>query len=70
MQTNAQPLPTNAPHHLGLDDVHVWWAALDPPQQSFPKWVELLSDDEKARAQRFHFEIHRLRYIAGRACLR
>lgn len=55
---------------LGSDDVHIWWVALDPPRQSLPGRIALLSADEKARADRFHFERHRLRYIAGRACLR
>ena len=50
--------------------MHVWWAALDPPRQSLPGLLSLLSADEKARAQRFYFERDYLRYIAGRACLR
>lgn len=50
--------------------MHVWWASLDPPRQTLPGWFSLLSADEKARAQRFHFERDYLRYIAGRACLR
>lgn len=32
--------------------------------------LELLSDEETARAERFRFEIHRDRYIRGRAMLR
>ena len=51
-------------------DVHVWWAALDAPRQTLPGRIALLSADERARAERFHFERHRQRYIAGRACLR
>ena len=35
-----------------------------------PGRIELLNTDERARAKRFHFERHRQRYIAGRACLR
>ncbi len=56
--------------HLDDEAVHVWWAALDPPLLSLPGRLSLLSADEKARAQRFYFERDRLRYIAGRACLR
>jgi len=62
-----RPLKT---YPLIADDVHVWWAAIQPPPRSLPGLLALLSADEKARAQRFHFERHRLRYIAGRACLR
>jgi 4'-phosphopantetheinyl transferase len=60
------------PAHLELnsEDVHIWWASLDLPRENLSKLIKLLSDDEKARAWRFHFEHHRLRYIAGRAYLR
>ena len=55
---------------LDPDEVHIWWVALDLPLRSLPEQITLLSTDENARAQRFRFERHRRRYIAGRACLR
>lgn len=57
---------------LSLDSeaVHIWWGALNPPDDTLPKWYALLSEDEKARAGRYYFERDRLRYIAGRAYLR
>ena len=56
--------------HLGSEDVHVWWASLNPPQQTLSGRIALLSADENARAERFYFERDRLRYIAGRSYLR
>jgi len=47
--------------------VHVWRARID----HLPNDLELcLSDEEKARAERFHREEDRNRFIAGRAILR
>ncbi len=50
--------------------MHIWWAGLDLAAQTIAGQIALLSEDEKARAERFRFEKHRRRYIAGRACLR
>ncbi|MBE9008772.1 4'-phosphopantetheinyl transferase superfamily protein [Pseudanabaenaceae cyanobacterium LEGE 13415] len=51
---------------LGANDVHVWQVDLDVT--AFP--IELLSTDEQSRANRFKFEQHRQRFIAGRGFLR
>ncbi|MGG6267258.1 4'-phosphopantetheinyl transferase family protein [Leptolyngbya sp. AN03gr2] len=51
---------------LGANDVHVWQVNLDAIAVS----IELLSIDEQARANRFKFEQHRRRFIAGRGFLR
>jgi 4'-phosphopantetheinyl transferase len=48
--------------------VHVWAARLDEP--SACGHVELLSRDEIARAERFHFARDRRRFVAARTLLR
>ena len=52
------------------DEVHVWTASLDPEPRALRRLEQTLSDDEHLRAERFRFERHRRRYIAGRALLR
>lgn len=47
----------------------VWLADLDAPEASEGA-LDLLSSDERARAARFVFEVHRRRFIAARAWLR
>src|SRR5215208_5130431 len=49
---------------------HVWKLPLDIDKSTFAKVAALLSPDEKTRADRFHFELHRRRFIAGRGLLR
>ncbi len=55
---------------LACGEVHVWFASLD--QQSVPvvELTRLLAADERARAERFHFERDHRRFIVGRAALR
>jgi len=51
-------------------EVHVLSASLDlPPSQRGRLWASL-SPDERARAERFRFDIHRDRFIVARALLR
>jgi 4'-phosphopantetheinyl transferase len=52
---------------MGPDEVHVWLADLDrqPPYAAL-----VLSNDERSRAARFHFEHDRRRFAAARALLR
>lgn len=45
--------------------IHLWSIDLDAEGRP-----EMLSRDEQARAERFHFDIHRKRYITGRSALR
>lgn len=53
------------PGHL-----HIWHANIGPQQPSADSLEKILSQDERGRAARFHFDIHRVRYIYAHACLR
>jgi 4'-phosphopantetheinyl transferase len=66
------PLQTRPPGDLRLnrDDVHVWRTFVDPPTLCVERFVPLLSRTERIRAQRFHFERDRKRFIARRGLLR
>jgi 4'-phosphopantetheinyl transferase len=55
---------------LGEKDIHVWRADHDLPMIVFQNLYETLSIDEKMRAERFHFEKDRKRFIARRGILR
>jgi 4'-phosphopantetheinyl transferase len=55
---------------LGNDEVHVWRAALDHNPSQVNSLLCTLSEDERARAERFHFEIDRERFIVARGALR
>jgi 4'-phosphopantetheinyl transferase len=63
-----EPRPT-APA-LADDEVHVWRAWLDRSAEHLQELTTLLSDEERARAERFHFERHRRRFVAARGLLR
>src|SRR5690606_26821830 len=53
---------------LEAGDVHVWQVLLDAPLSGLDH--EVLSDDERERAERFRFQRDRMRFVAGRARLR
>ncbi len=55
---------------LGLEDVHVWRSGLKPEPETLRRLSELLSSDEKARAERFHFDKDRNAYVTARGVLR
>jgi 4'-phosphopantetheinyl transferase len=55
---------------LGTDEVHVWQAMLDEPARQLPELAATLSSDERARAQRYHFERDRRRFVVCRSLLR
>lgn len=58
------------PLTLGDDEVHIWRASLDCSPSQLSQLARTLSGDERARAERFHFERDRNRFIAGRGTLR
>ena len=51
-------------------EVHVWRARLEQPQEVQDELLRTLDLDERERADRFHFEKHRRRFILGRGFLR
>ena len=60
----------NRNYTLPEDEVHVWQTNLDLAAYGFAQLRQILSWDERARADRFHFEIDRRRGIIGRGYLR
>jgi 4'-phosphopantetheinyl transferase len=50
--------------------VHVWAVRLDSPSAHIDALSLTLSDDERERAGRFHFDRDRRRYICARGALR
>lgn len=51
-------------------EIHIWQASLDQLPATLARFSETLSEDERARAERFHFDRDREHYIAGRGILR
>lgn len=67
---NIQWLPAPATITIQPHEVHVWRGRLDRPQPELTRWWALLSNDERQRANRYHFERDRRRFIVGRGLLR
>jgi 4'-phosphopantetheinyl transferase len=61
--------PRRAPL-LRPGEVHVWRVSLAASPELPELAAGFLSDDETERARRFHFAVHRDRYLAGRLALR
>jgi 4'-phosphopantetheinyl transferase len=59
-----------SPLDLAGDAVHLWRVDLDAVSGVESRWSSVLSEDERIRAARFHFEKDRQHFIAGRAFLR
>ncbi len=55
---------------LPRGEVHVWRAVLDTSERHRKGLLATLSPDERARADRFHFERDRVHFITGRGWLR
>lgn len=55
---------------LAADAVEVWLLDLAQPEEVRTQLSALLSYDEREQAQRFHFDVHRHRYVVGRGVLR
>lgn len=61
-----------APERLSLkdEDVHVWRASLRQPPTAISVLKQILAPDEVSRADRYHFQKDRDRFIIARAVLR
>lgn len=55
---------------LPKDEVHVWCVSLDQPAARIQALFHTLSPKEQTRAERFHFERDRRRFIASQGHLR
>jgi 4'-phosphopantetheinyl transferase len=69
-QSSHQWQPSTAALPLPPGTVHIWQAALDQPAPVVAQLEQLLADDERVRAARFHFERDRRRFIVARGVLR
>jgi 4'-phosphopantetheinyl transferase len=58
------------PLALNTNEVHVWRAGLDADAAAVERWRQTLSNDELARAGKFHSAVQRDHYTAGRGMLR
>jgi 4'-phosphopantetheinyl transferase len=67
--TELWSFPT-AQLRIGSRDVHVWCVGLDQPPPRVASLFELLSADERVRAQRFYFAHDEQGFIVARAVLR
>jgi 4'-phosphopantetheinyl transferase len=55
---------------LAAGEVHVWSLPLDISLSSLARFTEFLSPDERKRADRVRFEVHRNRFVVGRGLMR
>src|SRR5260370_29707972 len=60
----------NGSYALPEDEIHVWRTSLDVAASGVAKVRQMLSPDERERADRFHFEADRRRCVIGRGYLR
>src|ERR1700738_3040122 len=67
--TRVCNFPT-ADYCLVPDEVHVWRALLDQPRSSLSLFTQVLSANERARAERFYFDADRRRAIIARGLSR
>ena len=52
------------------DEVHIWCASLNVPQEASARLYATLTPDERTRSARFRFERDRQRFIVARGALR
>lgn len=61
----APPVP-----QFCASSIHVWEFPITTPDPAFDHYAALLSADERARAERFHFDRDRNRFTIGRGVVR
>lgn len=62
ISTSFKPLPA--------DEIHIWFGLLDQPVSEYSSFIQTLSIDERLRAERFHFQKDRKRFIVRHGMLR
>lgn len=62
--------PRGTPAKLPPGDLQLWLFSLERPPLPLDYLADLLSPEERARAARFRFDVHRRRFTAGRGLLR
>lgn len=55
---------------LPTGEIHIWWVSLDQLDLRLARFIETLALDERRRAERFHFEMDRKRFIIRHGILR
>ena len=55
---------------LGASEVHIWQAEVDPCRAFAPQFESTLSQDERARAARFHFARDQMAFVCARGLVR
>ncbi|HET7031736.1 MAG TPA: 4'-phosphopantetheinyl transferase superfamily protein [Casimicrobiaceae bacterium] len=68
--TRFDPTTPAGPIAISAADVDLWAFELGEPEAIVERWKQLLSDDEKRRADRFVFDRDRNRWIVARGVLR
>lgn len=55
---------------LATSEVHVWRTRLEQPPELQESYLRTFAEDERARANRFHFDQHRRHFVVARGFLR
>jgi 4'-phosphopantetheinyl transferase len=55
---------------LMADEIHIWAAVLGQAESRLDEFIQMLSSDERVRAEKFFFERDRRRFIVRRGILR